>query len=67
MLVHHVPSHRHALDGGNIHFYEENQIRCIAFNFEVKIYKPLLDLLNIPPRFSRNVSLVSFVPREVFP
>ena len=42
--------------GGKTHFYEENRIRCIAFNFEVISYKLLLDLLNLPPRFSRNVA-----------
>ena len=56
MLVHHVPSHGHALDGGKTHFYEENRIRRIAFNFEVISYKSLLDFLNLPPRFSRNVA-----------
>ena len=56
MLVHEVPSHSHALDEGNTHFYDENRVRCIAFNFEVISYKPLLDLLNLPPRFSRNVA-----------
>ena len=56
MLIHQVPSHSHALDGGNTHFYEEDRIRCIAFNFEVIIYKPLMYFLNIPPRLSRNVA-----------
>ena len=56
MLVHHVRSHSHALDGGKIHFYEENMIRPIAFNFQVISYKPLMDLLNLRPRFSRNVA-----------
>ena len=54
--VQQVPSHSHVLNGGKTHFYEDNMIRRIAFNFEVISYKPLLDLLNIPPRFSRNVS-----------
>ena len=49
-----------ALDGGKTHFYEENRIRCIAFNFEVISYKLLLDLLNIPPRFSINVATPYF-------
>ena len=56
MLVYQVPSHSNALDEGKTHFCEENMIRCIAFNFEVISYKPLLDLLNIPSRFSRNVA-----------
>ena len=56
MLVHKVLSHSHALDGEKTHFYEENMIRCIAFNFEVISYKPFLDFLNLPPRFSRNAS-----------
>ena len=30
-------------------------IRRISFKFEVISYKPLLDLLNLPPRFSRYV------------
>ena len=60
MLVHQVPSHSHAFDGGNTHFYEENRISCIAFNFEVIIYNPLLDLINLPPRFSRNFALSYF-------
>ena len=38
------------------HFYEENRISRIAFNSEFISYKSLLDLLNIPPRFSRNVA-----------
>ena len=42
--------------GGKTHFYEENRIRRIAFNFEVISYKPLLDFFNIPPSFSRNVA-----------
>ena len=46
--------HIHAIDGGKTHFYEENRIRRIAFNFEVISYKLLLDFLNIPPIFSRN-------------
>ena len=54
MLVHEVPSHSHALDGAKTHFYEENRITHIAFNFEFISYKPLLDLLNLPPRFSGN-------------
>ena len=56
MLVYKVPSPNNALDGGKTHFYEENRIRCISFNFEVISDKSLLDLLNIPPRFSRNVA-----------
>ena len=56
MLVHQVPSHNNALNGGKTHFYEENMIRRIAFKFEVISYKPLLDLLNISPIFSRNVA-----------
>ena len=56
MLVHQVPSHSNALNGGKTHFYEENRITRIAFNFEVISYKLLLDLLNLPPRFSRNVA-----------
>ena len=56
MLVHQVPSNSHALDGGNTHLYEENRIRRISFNFEVISYKPLLDLFNLYPRFSRNVA-----------
>ena len=56
MLVHEVPSHRHALNGGKTHFYEQTRIRCIDFNFEVISYKPLLDLLNPPPIFYRNVA-----------
>ena len=56
MLVHLVHSHSNDLDGGKTHFYEENKIRHIAFNFEVISYKPLLDLFNLYPRFSRNVA-----------
>ena len=56
MLVHQVTSHRNALDGGKTHFYEENRIRFIDFNFDFRIYKSLLDFLNIPPRLSRNVA-----------
>ena len=56
MLVHQVPSHINSLDGGNTHFYDENRIRRIDFNFDVISYKPLLDLRNLPPRFSRNVA-----------
>ena len=56
MLVHYVPSHSHALDGGKTHFYEENRIMHIDFSFEVISYKPLMDLLNLPPIFSRNVA-----------
>ena len=47
---------RNPLNGGKTHFYEENRIRHTAFYFEVISYKLLLDLLNIPPRFSRNVA-----------
>ena len=54
MLVHHVPSHNNDLDGGKTHFYEENRIQRITFNFEVISYNPLLDLLNLPLRFYRN-------------
>ena len=53
MLLPKIPSHIHAM---KIHLYEENWIRCIAFNFEVISYKPHLDLLNLPPRVSRNVA-----------
>ena len=60
MLVHQVPSHSHVLDEGKTHFYEENMIRHIAINFEVISYKPLLDLLNLPPIFSRNVAPAYF-------
>ena len=60
MLVHQVPSHSNALDGGKTHFYEENMIRHIYFNFQVISYKPLLDLLNLPPIFSRNVASPCF-------
>ena len=56
MLVNQVLSHSHALDGGKTHFYEENRIRRIDFNFEVISYKLLMYLLNLPPRFSRNVA-----------
>ena len=56
MLVHHVPSHINALNARKTHFYEENRIRRISFNFEVIIYIPPLDFLNLPPRFSRNVA-----------
>ena len=56
MLVHHVPSHSHALYGEKTYLCEENRIRCIAFNFEVISYKLLPNLLNLPPRFSRNVA-----------
>ena len=56
MLVYQVPSHSHAFYGKKTHFYEENMLGHIAFNFEVISYKPLLDLLNIPPKFSRNVT-----------
>ena len=56
MLVYRVPSHSHALDGGKTHFYEENRIKCISFNFEFISYKPLLDFPNLPPIFSRNVA-----------
>ena len=52
MLVHQVPSHIHALNGGKTHFYEENRIRRIVFNFEIRSYKALLVLLNLPPKFS---------------
>ena len=56
MLVHQVTSHSHALDVRKAHFYEENRIRSISFNFEGISYRQLLDLLNIPSRFSRNVA-----------
>ena len=56
MLVHQVPSHSHDLDGRKTHFYEENRIRHIAFNFEVISYKLFLDLFNLRPIFSRNVA-----------
>ena len=56
MLVYQVPSDSHALDEGKTHFYDENRIRRIAFNFEVISYKPLLDFLNLPSSFSRNVA-----------
>ena len=56
MLVHHVPSHSYDLNGGKTHFYEENMIRSIAFNYEFISYKPLLDFLKLPPRLFRNVA-----------
>ena len=56
MLVHQVPSHSNDIDGGKTHFYEENRIRFFSFNFEVLSYKTLLDFVNLPPRFSRNVA-----------
>ena len=56
MLVHRVSIHNDALDGEKTHFYEENMIRHIAFNFEVISYKLLMDFLNLPPSFSRNVA-----------
>ena len=60
MLVHQVPSHSNALDWGKTHFYKENRIRHIAFNVEFISYKPLLDFLNLPLIFSRNVALPYF-------
>ena len=60
MRVHQVPNHSHALDGGKTHFYENNRIRHITFNLEVISYKLLLDLLNLPPRFSRNATTTYF-------
>ena len=56
MLVHQVHSHSNALEGEKTHLYEENRIRRIAFNCEVISYKLLLDLLNLPLGFSRNVA-----------
>ena len=60
MLVHQAPSHRNALDGAKTHFYEENRIRRIAFNFEVISYKSFMNLFNLPPRFCRNVAPLDF-------
>ena len=44
------------LSMGDTYFYEENRIQHNAFNLEVISYKLLLDLLNIPPRLSREVT-----------
>ena len=57
VLVYQEPSHTKALDRGKTHFYKENRVRCIAFNFEVIRYKMFLDLLNLSPRFSRDAAI----------
>ena len=57
MLLQHVPNHRNALYGGKTHFYEETRIRRIAFNYEVINYKPVLNLLNLPPKFFKNITI----------
>ena len=42
VLVQQEPSHSEALDRGNTHFYKENGVGCIDFNFEVIHDKTLL-------------------------
>ena len=56
VLVQQEPSHSLALDRGNTYFYKENMTGCIALNFEVIHFKTLLNLLNLSPRFSRDVA-----------
>ena len=62
VLIEWEPSHIYALDRGNTHFYKENRVGCIAFNFEVIRYKTLLDLFNPSPRFSRDVATLHLTP-----
>jgi len=45
---------------GNVHFYEEDRIRCLAFNFEIRSYKIILELFYISPGFSRNTTSPNF-------
>ena len=56
VLVQQDPSHSKALDRGKTHFYKENGVGCISFNFGVICYKTFLKLLNLSPRFSRDVA-----------
>ena len=60
VLVQQEPSH---INRGKTHFYKENRIWCIAFNFEVILYKALMDLLNLSPEISRDVatSILTFI------
>ena len=60
IVLHEIPSHSDALDHGKSHFYEENGIRYIAFNFNVTSYKILMDLTNLSPRISRNAAMANF-------
>ena len=56
VLVQQEPSHSQDLNRGKTHFYKENRIWCIAFNFQVICYKMVMDLLNIYLGFSRDVA-----------
>ena len=62
VLVNQEPSHSEALDRGKTHFYKENRVECIAFNFEVIRYKMLLYLLNLSPGFSRDAAAPNLTP-----
>ena len=54
ILVHQVSIQSDAFDGGKTHFYKENMIGSIAFNFEVICDKTFLNLLNLSLGFSRD-------------
>ena len=56
MLVHQVPSHSHALDGGKPHFYEENMIYKAINNIDPSMgitkYEAFREINKIEPRFN---------------
>jgi len=39
--------------------FSSYRIGCIAFNFEVILYKTFLDMLNLSPRFSRDTPILT--------
>lgn len=45
ILVHQVPKHSHAFNGGNVSFDQEDRIGNVFFNLEVVGYKLLLNHL----------------------
>jgi hypothetical protein len=55
-----MSNHRNALDGGNVCFYEEDMIECIALSFEIISYKIILGLFYLSPGFSRDTTNSNF-------
>jgi len=49
LLVHQIPKHSHAFNGGEASFNQENMVGIISFNLEVLCYKFHLNHLNIFP------------------
>ncbi len=56
LLIHQIPKHSHAFNGGNTSFNQENRVGSITFILEVVVYKLLLDHFNLSPWSSRYIA-----------